>query len=89
MIDKIDRPLVKMVSSGSDNDLQWYSSMMGRQAQIITHLEEQLKIVKETNRVLSDGNDILLTHRSLLQKQINTLNSKVLIFNPQNIMKNK
>ena len=82
---KINRPLVKMSYSNNENDLLWYSTMMGRQSQIITLLEKQLELKESTNKILRETVVTVKTHRDLLQKEIDKDVDKVFTFRLWNL----
>ena len=88
---KIDRPLVKMTRTNDDGDFDfdWYSTMIGKQGQLITLLEERLKIVKETLEISTSTNNILREHKDMLQRQVDENEHRVIIFQPWNIGKKK
>jgi hypothetical protein len=88
---KIDRPLVKMTRTKDNGefDFHWYSTMIGKQAQLIDLYKERLKTVGETLEVVKETNNILREHKDMLQREIDVNENKVIIFQWWNIGKKK
>lgn len=91
MTEKIDRPLVKMTRTTNDGsyDFYWYETMMGKQNQINEQLLEQITILKNTITVLENTVEVIDEHKDILQKELNRLDDKILIFQPWNFKKKK